>query len=167
MHFQWRYWSLALNHKYGWRFHEVWVNGISYPAADDPQALTHWGRMMHICIIKLTIIGSYNGLSPGWRQAIIWANDGILLVGTLGTNFGEILSEIHTFSFKKMHLNMSSAKKRHFCLGLNVLMTQRSDIKRTTKEKIINSKGKINNFNIFLHATVGWNVICLIILQTP
>ena len=26
----------------------------------------------HICVSKLTIIGSDNGLSPGWRQAIIW-----------------------------------------------------------------------------------------------
>ena len=30
--------------------------------------------MTHICISKLTIIGSYNGLSPGRRQAIIWTN---------------------------------------------------------------------------------------------
>ena len=27
-------------------------------------ALTHWGCVMHICISKLTIIGSDNGLSP-------------------------------------------------------------------------------------------------------
>ena len=55
------------------------------------------------------------------RQAIIWTNAGILLIRTLGTNFSEILSEIHAFSFKKMHLKMSSAKWRPFCLGLNVL----------------------------------------------
>ena len=28
-------------------------------------SLTHWGRMTHICVGKLTIIGSDNGLSPG------------------------------------------------------------------------------------------------------
>ena len=33
--------------------------------------LTHWGRATHICVGKLTIIGSNNGLSPGRRQAII------------------------------------------------------------------------------------------------
>ena len=44
------------------------------------------------------------------------------LIGTLGTNFSEILSEIHTFQFKKMHLKTSSAKRRPFCLGLSVLM---------------------------------------------
>ena len=83
--------------------------------------MTHWGRVTHICVSKLTIIGSGFGLSPGRRQAIIWTNAGILLIRTLGTNFSEILSENHAFWFKKMHLKMSSAKWRPFCLGLNVL----------------------------------------------
>ena len=52
--------------------------------------LTHWGRVMHICVSKQTIIGSDNGLSPDRRQAIIWTSAGILLIGPLGTNFGEI-----------------------------------------------------------------------------
>ena len=47
--------------------------------------LTHWGRVTHMCVGKTTIIGSANGLSPGRRQAIIWTNAGILLIGTLGT----------------------------------------------------------------------------------
>ena len=83
--------------------------------------LTHWGRVTHICAGNLTIIGSDNGLSPGWRQAIIWTNVGLLLIGPLGTNFSEILIKILTFSFKKIHLKVSSAKRRPFCLGLNVL----------------------------------------------
>ena len=53
--------------------------------------LTHWGRVTHICISKQTIIGSDNGLSPGRRQAIIWTNAGILLIGPLETKFNEIL----------------------------------------------------------------------------
>ena len=57
----------------------------------------------YICVSKLTIIGSDNGLLPGPRQAIIWTNAGILLIQTLGTNFSEILSEINSFLFKKMH----------------------------------------------------------------
>ena len=76
---------------------------------------------MHICVSKLTIISSYNGLSPRRRQAIIWTNAGILLIRPLGTKFSEILITIHTFSFMKMHLKMSSAKWWPFCLGLNVL----------------------------------------------
>ena len=83
--------------------------------------LTHWGRVTHICVGNLTIIGSDNGLSPGRRQAIIWTNAGILLIGPWETNFSEILISIHTFSFKKIHLKISSVKWRPFCLGLNVL----------------------------------------------
>ena len=84
--------------------------------------LTHWGRVTHICVSKLTTIGSDNGLSAGRRQAIIWTNAGTLLIGTLGTSFSEIIIDIYTFSFKKILLNMSSGKWRPFCLGLNVLM---------------------------------------------
>ena len=83
--------------------------------------LTHWGPVTHICVGNLIIIVSDNGLSPYRRQAIIWTNAGILLIGPLGTSFSEILIEILTFSFKKMRLKVSSAKRRHFCLGLNVL----------------------------------------------
>ena len=83
-------------------------------------SLTHWGRVTHICVSKLTVIASDNGLSPSQRQAIIWTSAGILLIGPLGTNFSEILIEIITFSFKKMHLKVS-AKWRSCCLGLNVL----------------------------------------------
>ena len=84
--------------------------------------LTHWGRVTHICVSKLTIIGSDNGLSPGRRQAIIWTNAGILLIRTSGTNFREIISQINSFSFSKMYLKMSSAKWRLFGLGLNELI---------------------------------------------
>ena len=84
--------------------------------------LTHWGRETHICVGNLAIIGSDNGLSPERRQAIIWTNAGILLIGPLGTNFSEILIEIQTFSLKKIRLKMSSAKYCSFCLGLNVLI---------------------------------------------
>ena len=36
--------------------------------------------MTHICVGKLTIIGSDNGLSPDRRQAIIWTNAGWIIV---------------------------------------------------------------------------------------
>ena len=87
--------------------------------------LTHWGRVTHICVSSdPTSIGSDNGLSPGRRQAIIRTNAGILLKGSLGTSFSEILIEILLFSFKKMHLKVSSVKRRPFCLSLNVLTLQ-------------------------------------------
>ena len=83
------------------------------------KSLTHWGRVTHICVSNLTIITSDNGLSPGRRQAIIWTNGAIMLIWPLGTNFNKISIEINSFSFKKMHLKMSSGKWRPFCLGLN------------------------------------------------
>ena len=84
--------------------------------------LTNWCRVTHICISKLTIIGSDNGLSPDGCEAIIWTNARIMLIRTLGTNVSEIFSEIHKFSLTKMHLKMSSEKWRPLCLGLNVLI---------------------------------------------
>ena len=72
------------------------------------QEWTHWGRVTHICVDNLTII-------------VIWNNAGILLIGPLGTNFSDMLADIITFSFKKMYLNVSSAKWGPFCFGRNVL----------------------------------------------
>ena len=54
--------------------------------------------MTNICVSKLIIIGSDNGLSPGRRQAIIWTNADKLLIGPVATIFSEIIIEIHTFS---------------------------------------------------------------------
>ena len=68
-----------------------------------------------VCFSKVTIIGSDKGfrcqMSPSRRQAIIWTNPGILLIGSLGKNFSEILIniiKIHILSFKKLQLKMSS-----------------------------------------------------------
>ena len=95
--------KLCINIGYG-----IWL------LPDETKSLTHWGRVTHICINKLTIIGSDNGLSPGRRQAIIWTNVVILLTGPFGTNCSEILIKIFTFSFRKMYLKMLSGKWGHF-----------------------------------------------------
>ena len=55
-------------------------------------ALTHLGRRTHICVSKMALIGSDNGLPPGRRQAIIWTNAGIYSIHTVGTNSSEIAS---------------------------------------------------------------------------
>ena len=54
-------------------------------------------------------------------KAIIWPNAGIFLTGIIGTKFSEKLIEVHTFSFKKVHLKMLSWKWWPFCLGLKML----------------------------------------------
>ena len=100
----------------------MFINRVWHLVSPHRWPLTHWGRVTHICVGKLTITGSDNGLSPGRRQDIIWTNTGILLIGPLGTNFSEMLIGIQTFSFKKMPSKMSSAKWRPFCLNLNVLI---------------------------------------------
>ena len=88
--------------------HIIYLLDVAYPCFIQTglglyrcnHILTHWGRVTHICVSKLTIIGSDNGLSPGRRQAIVWTNAGILLIQALGTKVSEILSQIQAFSFK-------------------------------------------------------------------
>ena len=110
-------------------------------------ALTHWDWVTHTCVSKLTIIGSDNGLAPGRRQTIIWTNDVILLIGPLGTNFNEILIGIQTFSFEKMHLKMSSAKWRPFCLGLNVLINNRIPHRGLSSHLLLKSAQNLPNIS--------------------
>ena len=117
------------------------------PSSPCHNVLTHWGRVTHICVSELTSIGSDNGLAPGRhhiitsgrRQAIIYTNAGILLIWPVGTNLSEIWIEINTFSFKKMHLKMSSGKWRPSCLGLNVSSS------KTCSCFVLSPKGKRYN----------------------
>ena len=67
--------------------------------------------MTHICVSKLTIIISDNGLVPGW-----FVNR---------TNFNAILIKIHTLLYKKIHLKIYSGKRRKFCLGFKLLRVLR------------------------------------------
>ena len=84
--------------------------------------LTHWGRVKHMCVSKISIIVSDNGL---WTQSH-YLNQCLNIVNwTPGRlNFREILNEINTVSFKKMHLNMSSAQWRFFPLSLNEVIAR-------------------------------------------
>ena len=106
-----------------WVSINIWSVGFSTQKISTAEicACGLFYQRSYTCVGNLTIIGSDNGLSPGRRQAIIWTNAGILLIGPLGTNFSEICIEIDTFSFKNIHLKMLSGKWRPFCLGLNVL----------------------------------------------
>ena len=86
----------------GWSNRDLVTRGNHSPGSTKSlgHGWTHWGRVTHIYVSKLNTIGSDNGLSPGRRQVIICPNVGILLIRNVGTNFREILSEIHTFSSK-------------------------------------------------------------------
>ena len=68
---------------------EWWTYTLLYEAMEGEvinhtltwQVETEWRIFASI---NLTLIGSDNGLSPGRRQAIIWANATVLLIGPLG-----------------------------------------------------------------------------------
>ena len=51
--------------------HEPKIGGVLLGMTVCLYIKTRWGRMTHICVNKLTIISSDNGLSPGRLQAII------------------------------------------------------------------------------------------------
>ena len=74
-------------------------------SVDMSAGLTNCDRVTHICVSKLTTIGSDNGLSPGRCQAIIWTDARILLTGSLGINFHEIFIEINNFLAATKQLN--------------------------------------------------------------
>ena len=78
------------------------------------QLLTHRSRVTHICVDKLTIIGSDYDLSPVRCQAIIWTNARLLSIGTLGTNFSELVIDIYIFSFQKCIWNWRQVIGDHF-----------------------------------------------------
>ena len=98
---------------------EMWLWMESSEKAFYSQ-LTHWGQVTHICIHELTIIRSDNGLSPGRHQTIIRTNAGISLIGSLETNFREILIDIYIFiqenAFEIVVWKMAAILSRPQCI---------------------------------------------------
>ena len=78
------------------------VMEINLDRYDNTQTLTHWGRVTHICVGKLTI--------AEWRQSVSWTNAATLLIGRLEAYLSDISTEIQIFSSREMRLEMSSAK---------------------------------------------------------
>ena len=117
----WSYVFLALTHWYG-------PLCLPHSMAVVP---THAGRpynssphLRHIWSVNWASIGSGYGLSPVRRQAITWTSAGLFWTEPLGANFSEIWIEILTFSFKNMHLKMSSAKNgSHLVQGDELTMS--------------------------------------------
>ena len=117
---QWSYCSFALSHQYDhafepfrcWNHKIFWTNRsvpyllmpwlLALPCHLQPWCslcrITHWDRAPHICVSKLTVICSDNGLVPGRRQTIIETNARILLLPGL----------------KKIILDLCDYKS-HFC----------------------------------------------------
>ena len=80
--------------------------------------LTSFPQWCIYASVNCVTIGSVNGLSPIRRQALTWTNARLLSIRPLETNFSDTLIKIQNFSFKKMHLKLSSAKMAAaFCPG--------------------------------------------------
>ena len=90
--------------------------------------LTHWDRVTHICVGKLTIIGSDNGLSPGRRQAIIWTNAGILLIGPPRNKLQWISNQNSYIFIQENPFQNVVWKRGPFCVGPNVFTPQVQDV---------------------------------------
>ena len=76
---------------------------------------THIYIYLYICVTKLSIIGSNNGLSPVRCQAIIWTNAGILLIEPLGTNWSIFIDEN---AFQNVICEMASILSRPQCVNV-------------------------------------------------
>ena len=76
------------------------------------------GRVVHICVSKLTIIGSDNGLSPGRRQAIIWTNAAILWIRTIGTTSVKSLSNFISLLCPKTIRHSNTIVTTTYCLKI-------------------------------------------------
>ena len=90
-------------------FTDAWYMCYQVSVNNTISTLTHWGEWCIYASVSYATITSDNGLLSGRRYAIIWTNAGILLIGPFRRHFSGILIQIQTFSFKKMHLEVSSA----------------------------------------------------------
>ena len=85
-------------HRSGSIYRRRWSVTFALDIFNNKWIPSRWDRVAHICVSKLTIIDSDDGLSPGRRQAIFWTNAGILLMGHLGNS-----NRKSYFFFKKIH----------------------------------------------------------------
>ena len=98
-------------------------------------------------------IGLNNGLSPVWRQAIIWNNAGLLSIGPLGRNFIEIFFINENASenivckmvviFARGRWVKSRLQQIQMCLTLNVTR-QRVDVMQTWSRCCLRLVGTLN-----------------------
>ena len=99
----------GLKNTHEWNFKQNYIKEIAFEyvihkmaaICSDLIVLTHWGRVTHIYVSNLTIIGSDNELAPTWQQSIIWTNAGILFIGSLGTNFSKIFNRNYNISIQE------------------------------------------------------------------
>ena len=117
---------------------------------------THWGRVTHICVSKLTISDSDNGLSPGRRQAIIWINAGILSIPSQRTSV-KFKSRFNIFiqenPFENVVWKMAAILSRLQCVNIICARGKWGELK-VIDRGIIGSCGQCRFWRIFMTAVI-------------
>ena len=94
----------------------IWLQDILALIQYEYTLLTHWSRVSHICVCKLTIIVTWPAPSHYLNQC--WN----IVNWTLRNKLQWDLNRNSlTFSSEKMRSKVSSVKRQPFCLSLNVL----------------------------------------------
>ena len=88
--------------------------------------LTHWSRVTHICVSKLTNIGSDNGLPPSRRQAIISTKCWYIVNWSLGNKFQWNLNQnqyifIQENAFESVVCEMAAILSQPQCVKLSIM----------------------------------------------
>ena len=94
----------------GWAHtqNDPWCSNIyGLKKTDLKGDITHCGLVMSVILAHFV---SGNDLLPIWCQVITWTSAILISIRTWRPNFNLILIKFWTFSFKKMHLKLSSAK---------------------------------------------------------
>ena len=86
------------------------------------------GQLISFYILLDIWLFTHAVLNTPLPQAIIWTIAEMLLFLTSGTNFSEIVREMHTFSLKIMHFKMTSSKWLQICFGFNVCWRWHDDV---------------------------------------
>ena len=98
----------------------LWHNELTHNGIMTSHGITHWGRVTHIRVGNLTIIGLDNGLSPNRRQAIIWTYAGILLFEPLRINLSGILYEMYCIIIQNNEFEQVVCKMAANCFAPNL-----------------------------------------------
>ena len=107
-----------------WSFMHILINRLKHIDSWMQKRLNSSAETVNILsqlVSVLVTIGTDNGLLPVQHQAITWTNADLQSVRPWRTYFNKILFETREFSFKEMHLKLSSAKRKPFYLRLNIL----------------------------------------------
>ena len=98
-------------------------------------SLAPWKFEWHLRYLIFQIISVIDGSGISCELALRWMSQCWNIVSWIPGNFNEILIEIWTFLFKKIHLKMSFGKRQPFCQGLNMLLKKKEKKKKQQRQR--------------------------------